>query len=127
MSHPHQPPATAAGVAPLLSYQPAQPQVDDGLCEQRWFTGYDSKRGCIYGQASRHNAGDAKTEVDVVRHSDADQASLCIRLYAASACSFTTSLDAESLRKLAFILLDAAHDIEQNPAPKLAQQAQEAA
>lgn len=126
MSHAPQPPATAAGAAPLLSFQPAQPQLDNGLYEQRWFTGHDTERGCIYGQASRHPAGDAKTEVDVVRHSDADQASLCIRLYAASACSFITSLDAKSLRKLAFILLDAAHDIEQNPAAKLAQQAQEA-
>lgn len=127
MSHAHQPPATAAGAAPLLSYQPVQPRINDDHTSQRWFTGYDAERGNVFGKAGRHEYGAMETQVHVMRRGEDDRAGLAMSLQAASGCGFITHLDAESLRKLAFILLDAAHDIEQNPAAKLAQQSQEAA
>lgn len=127
MSHAHKPPATAAGAAPLLSYQPTPPQVSDEHSSQRWFTGYDAERGNVFGQASRLANGSTKTQVHVMRRDKEARAELALALYCAPECSFLTLLDAESLRKLAFILLDAAHDIEQNPASTLAQQAQEVA
>ncbi|MEJ2803825.1 hypothetical protein WAE61_18220 [Comamonadaceae bacterium PP-2] len=127
MSHAHQPPATAAGAAPLLSYQPVQPRVNDDHTSQRWFTGHDTARGAVVGQTSRYAEIATRTLTEVVRNEYDDQAKLSIALGSAIGCRFTTLLDPENLRKLAFILLDAAHDIEQNPAAKLAQQAQEAA
>lgn len=86
--------------------------------DQRYFTEGSTHHG-INGQAVYTDV----PMVRVYRNALQDEAELTIRL--ATHFEATAVLTAANLRRLASDLLDAAHDIEQNPAAMLAEQPQE--
>lgn len=103
-------------------YAPIAPTVPTGskYIRQRWF-----HRGEILGRDVR-SAGERGWEsaAQVFRDGEKDIAELIVRSYSGSlALNVNLEFDPAGLRDLAFRLLDAAHDIETNPAAVLAKAA----
>lgn len=86
--------------------------------DQRYFKGLTNRRE-VYA-SGKHIAALRGTEVDVYRHGPDDSAQLTIQVeHPAGKSVCTAYLKPAELRDLAQRLLDAAHDIEANPAAKL--------
>ena len=62
---------------------------------------------------------DGRAEVSVYRDAEYDEAEVTIKIGIITCAEVTAALNADKLRKLACALLDAAHDIETNPASTL--------
>jgi len=62
---------------------------------------------------------DGHAEVSVYRDAEYDEAEVTIKIGIATSAKVTAALGADKLRELARALLDAAHDIETNPARTL--------
>jgi hypothetical protein len=95
-------------------YTPRAPEVSPNYAEQRWFTGPNKEQRVEITLRKRRPANQSVT---VVRFAYGNTADLGLRFDTGIANgSIDLSLTASELRDLAQRLLDAAHDIDTNPA-----------
>lgn len=99
-----------------FTHTPRDPHVTQTHPNHRWFTGLSESHWIAPKAQSK---GFFSEEISVKRFADMDVAFLQFDVQTANtSSSFNVNLTAAELRELAQRLLDAAHDLEVNPAPQ---------
>lgn len=97
-------------------HTPRAPEVSEGFPDQRWFAGPNKK---LQVQITLQKKRSSSQSTKVVRLASENKAELGIRFDTGiTSGSIDVALTATELRELAQRLLDAAHDIDTNPAPQ---------
>lgn len=97
-------------------HTPRAPEVSDGFPDQRWFRGPNKEQRVQITLQKKRPSSQSAT---VVRLASENKAELGIRFDTGiTSGSIDVALTATELRELAQRLLDAAHDIDTNPAPQ---------
>ena len=97
-------------------HTPRAPEVSQNYSDQRWFTGLNKQQRV---ETTLLKGRPANQSLAVVRFAYVNLADLGLRFDTGIASgSIDVSLTASGLRELAQRLLDAAHDIDTNPAPQ---------
>ena len=99
-----------------FTHTPRAPEISDGFPDQRWFTGPNNERRV---QITLQKKRSSSQSAALVRIASENKAELGIRFDTGiTSGSIDVALTATELRELAQRLLDAAHDIDTNPAPQ---------
>ena len=109
------------------AHLPIAPYVPESHAHQRYFSRGEGTKGLRVQGGSTHKEAHGSAYFTVMRFADKDAADVELQLTTAGQSSTTVvACSAQELRAIALRLLDAAHDIEANPAAKLmAQEAME--
>ncbi|WP_310614527.1 hypothetical protein [Limnohabitans sp.] len=99
-----------------FTHTPRAPEVSQSYSDQRWFTGLNKQQRV---ETTIRKARPANQSLAVVRFAYVNSAELGLRFdIGVASGSIDVLLPASELRELAHRLLDAAHDIDVNPAPQ---------